>query len=722
MSAGAASPPPDRPPDRPPDHAPDRTADQPLSHDGPAPAIRRLPQPVAAQIAAGEVIERPASVVKELLENAVDAGATRVELLVEGAGLERIRLSDDGRGMPAAELALAFERHATSKLRAAADLWALRSYGFRGEALPSIAAVGEVDCLSRPREGEGQSGEHDRPNDQSPPPTPRQPAPQTAGALLRLRGGAPLPLEAAAAPPGTTIEVRELFARQPARRKFLGGERAERAAIARVCADQALARPQLALQLTLEGRRALRTGGEGQRRAVLAELWGAPAAAAALPFAGADPRAGLEVEGLAAPPLHHRARRGELRLFVNGRPVQSRRLSYALQEAYRELLPARRFPLVACFLAVDPARVDVNVHPAKAQVKLADEDAAFALIQRSLRAALLGERPARQRQPAGFPPDRPAPENPTPENPVIDRDAPPAWLRADPSRANGALANGALANGALAQAVPAEGQAPGTLLERLRPGPPRPESGSQAGFEGASTGATPPLRALGQIDAAFLVAEGPDGLYLIDQHAAHERVLYEQLLGSESSQHESADRERADDEAAGLIARRPAPAQQALLDLAPVELSAAQAAALAEFAPALRALGWEADPFGERALRLRALPAALTRGLGGAGADAPARDPAARLTAVLDELAESPAQDALGRKGEASEEPLRFDPAAAASACHSAVRAGDPLTPEAQRALLRALEACARPHTCPHGRPTLLRLPRDEILRRFLRR
>ena len=415
------------------------------------------------------------------------------------------------------------------------------------------------------------------------------------------------------------MEVRQLFARQPARRKFLSGERAERAAIARVCGDQALALPNLALQLTIEGRRALRSGGEGQRRAVLAELWGASAAEAALPFAGTQPRTGIQVEGLAAPPQYHRAHRGELRLFVNGRSVQSRRMSYALQEAYRELLPARRFPLVALFLEVDPARVDVNVHPTKAQVKLSDEDAAFVLIQRSLREALL----------------------------------------AGGLTLEGGTSVGAVATAAATSTAPGPDRStdralsawnPGGLLMLERPGPRAvsdPAEAAAAGRQSELPGtASPPLRALGQIDAAFLVAEGPDGLYLVDQHAAHERVLYERLL-----------------EAAPRSA-----SQQALLDLDPVELSAAQAGALTDFAPALRALGWDVDPFGERALRLRALPAALVRGLSGEGSGRGrglSRDPAGCLTALLDELAQVPPASLTAEDPSASTPPLRPAPVTA---------------------------------------------------------
>ena len=377
-------------------------------------AIARLPEPIAAQIAAGEVIERPASVVKELIENACDAGARRVRVVIEGAGLERIRVSDDGRGMAAGDLELAFERHATSKLRTVADLDTLATYGFRGEALPSIAAVAEVECLSRL--AGARAGDE-------------------AGARIRFEGGRSLGVEPAGAPPGTTVDVRDLFARQPARRKFLSGSRAERAAIARICSDVALARPELAITLEIDGRTLLSSpgvllsnpgveapgpGDEEALRRACAAVWGVEPASQAIAFAGQRALAGdgpedsldaatMRVWGLAAPPSQHRGRRGGVRLFVNRRPVESRRLVYAAEGAYAELLPPRRFPIVALFLQLDPARVDVNVHPSKATVKLRDEGHAFGLIERSLRAALLGLEPpgteatARESSPA--PPD-----------------------------------------------------------------------------------------------------------------------------------------------------------------------------------------------------------------------------------------------------------------------------------------------------------------------------
>ena len=616
----------------------------------PRAAIRALPRAVAEAIAAGEVIERPASVVKELLENACDAGASRIEVAVQGAGLELLLVRDDGSGMTAAELPLAFQRHATSKLRTLDDLARLRSFGFRGEALPSVAAAADIDCTSRP--------------------------PGAAlGARLRLRGGrapAAQAVEAVGAPRGTTIEVRDLFARQPARRKFLAGPRAERAAIARVCGEAALACPHVAFSLRAEGRRLLATpGGDAAsaagraqaRRDAFAAVWGAEAGAAAVAFRGERalddkgkaPAAGgprLRLEGLAAPPPQSRGRRDGVQIFVNGRPVTAPRLQHAVSEGYAELLPRGRHPLAAVFLETPGDRVDANVHPAKASVKLADERAAFALIQRTLREALLSTLPPRA---GSFAPGGGVAAAPLPP--------PPDFLRAQP------------------QASP--GAAPPLLtgLRARRPAgaPPRPLT--------APLPRLPLLRLVGQLRQTFLVAEGPEGMVLVDQHAAHERVLYERLL------------------AAGAGAPSP---RQILLQPPLLELTAPQAAALDERAADLRALGFETEPFGERTLRLRALPACLSR----PGAE---RDARALLAALLDDLAGAPPEPERG----AATQPQR---AAASAACHGALRAGRTLATAEMRALLHDLEACDNPHTCPHGRPTLLAFPAADLERQFGRR
>ena len=649
----------------------------------PQPArIAELPAAVADAIAAGEVIERPAAAVKELLENACDAGARRIEVEIDGAGLERILVRDDGAGMRPEDLPLAFRRHATSKLRRLDDLTRLHSYGFRGEALPSMAAVAGVDCVSR---------RHDA----------------SLGARLRLHGAISEDdaAEPAGAPPGTTVELRDLFARQPARRRFLPGPRSERAAIARVCGEAALARPEIALQLRVEGRSVLGTPGLPSaprretnspesgpdaappiddleaRRPAFAAIWGSAAAAAAIAFRGEreleDGAGTLRVAGLAARPAYHRGRRDAVRLFVNGRPISSRALQRAVEQAYAELLPGGRYPIAAVFLDLPPGRVDANVHPAKATVKLADERAVFALLQRSLREALLAL-PSLTPGLSG-PPD-PRPAGPLPAMPGLPA-MPPDFLRREPAPAPSSEWEPAQAR---RRALRLAGERPAPL--RAAPGASTtlaPAGLSPAGLSPATAGGLPLLRLVGQLRATFIVAEGPDGMLLIDQHAAHERVVYERLLAARGS---------------------PGGVQQALLEPLLLELTVDQAAALAGHDNALHALGFTLEPFGDRALRVRTVPAVLMNSETGAAATR------ASLEAVLDDLAGAPVEAA------------HHDTVAASAACHGSVRAGMTLAPEEMTALLHNLEACDNPHTCPHGRPTFIGFPAADLERQFGRR
>ena len=345
-----------------------------LRHSADAPArIRELSAAVAGQIAAGEVVERPAAALKELLENALDGGARRITIELAGAGLERLAVRDDGAGIRAAELELAFRRHATSKLSRAEQLWALDGYGFRGEALAAIAAAaGRLLASSRV-------------------------AADPVGSQISYVGGGLQGVERCARGPGTSVELWELFAQQPARRAFLPGPRSERAALTRVAADAVLARPDVGLRLELEGRVTLRHdpaasdsgGAEPALREAWASVFGAEPAERAIWWAGED--AELRVEGLAGAPRDGRRGREGLRLFVNGRPVRDRSLAWALQEAYRGWLPAGRFPLVVARLTAPPDQVDINVHPTKAEVQLREPARAFSLLQRALRAALAGQ-------------------------------------------------------------------------------------------------------------------------------------------------------------------------------------------------------------------------------------------------------------------------------------------------------------------------------------------
>ncbi len=604
----------------------------------PAP-IRELPAAVAAQIAAGEVVERPAAAFKELLENALDAGATRIIAEAEGAGLERLAVHDDGAGIPAGQLELAFRRHATSKLARAEQLWTLDSYGFRGEALPAIAAAAGRLEASTQTDGEA------------------------VGARIVFERGRLTELERCARAAGTSVELEQLFAAQPARRAFLPGPRSERAALARTAGDAALARPDVGLRLELDGRAALRHepaggGPEAALREAWAAVFGAESAERAIWWTEAD-ESGLAVEGLAGAPRDARRGRSGMRLFINARPVRDRSLAWALQEAYRGWLPAGRFPLAAVRLSIPTAAVDVNVHPTKAEVQLREPARAFSLVQRSLRAALTVQ----------------------PASSTLRLRRPDADLEWAPrSGAAGAVSDDA---GAVQGRIDESGSTP----RRAVPAADGAAAGGQAATDSAAGGQAaparrglPPLRMVGQLHRTFIIAEGEQGLVLVDQHAAHERVVYERLLAAKG---------------AGQQARQP------LLDPPVLELAAAEWAVWHESGQELAALGFELDEWGEGALRLRAVPACSgPDGLTTADAERWLRD-------VLSELGGP----------ERSEQP--FDRVAASVACHGSVRRGLVLDAPAMTALLRDLERCADPHSCPHGRPTLVEIAATDLLREF---
>ncbi len=574
--------------------------------------IRLLPPEAAARIAAGEVIERPASIVKELIENALDAGAGRIEVAVESGGIDRIRVRDDGCGIPAEQLADAFERHATSKLRSAEELFAVRSLGFRGEALAAIVAAAEVDCTTRV-------------------------AGESAAATARFRGGRPTAQGSAAGAPGTSVEARDLFAGLPARRAFLRSPRAEARAVARVLEDCALAYPAVAFRLELDGRAALASPGDGEARSAWAAVYDAQSARALLALDHREPAEGglLRVSGLAGPPSLHRGNRGALHLVANGRAIVDRALAFAVERAYEGLLPAGRHPLGLLRIELPPELIDVNVHPTKAEVRFRDERAVARAVGAALRAALSGA---------------PAPEGPLP----ITADASAPWA-APPS-----------------PFVPSPQSSAAALLRSARPAEPREPAPHAPELPLGER--LPALRPLGQVDGTFLVAEAPDGLCLVDQHAAHERVLYERVRAQL---------------AAGEAASQP------LLQAVVAPLSASQAALAAVEAETLAALGWVLEQTDDAALIVRALPVLLGDG-----------DPGAALAELLDRM-------------EAEERLSGPDRTAASLACRAAIRAGDRVTEAQQRELLAALERCALPQTCPHGRPTLLHLSREQLRRSF---
>ncbi|MEW6568705.1 MAG: DNA mismatch repair endonuclease MutL [Chloroflexota bacterium] len=571
-------------------------------------SIRVLPQEVAAAIAAGEVVERPASVVKELIENALDAGASRIRVAIEQGGRSLVEVADDGRGIPASEAPLAFARHATSKLATLEDLFAIRTLGFRGEALASIGAVARMELVTRAQE-------------------------EAVGVRVRVEGGAVAPPEPVGAPAGTVATVRDLFFNVPARQKFLRSETTERRRIETLVTRYALAYPSVHFHLTVDGREAFRSSGTGDVRETLAEVFGLDVARQMIPLPGSA-AGSIDVRGFISPPSVQRSNRRELTVFVNGRWVQDASLGAAVLQAYQGLLMVGRYPLAVILLTVPPGEVDVNVHPAKTEVRFRDPDRVFAVVQRVVRATLLGQAPP--------------PLEPT-----------WSWDRGSWGQTSRAINPDWAAATGLARE-------PEVWTPNVQPGLAGP--------------GVPLLRAVGQVGAAYLVAEGPDGLYLVDQHAAHERILYEKLQAARSS---------------GSVEA------QTLLEPTSLHLPARQAELLEPRLGALRHLGFDVEPFGGGSFRLRSLPVLLA-GLA----------PEAALRAVVEDFEEDEAP-----LGEEEERRL------AARVCkRAAVKSGQVLSLAEQERLLRDLEACQSPRTCPHGRPTMIHLSVETLERQFGRR
>ena len=593
--------------------------------------IRVLEPAVAAQIAAGEVVERPASVVKELLENAIDAAAGRIAVELWGGGIERLRVVDDGHGIPAAEVPIAFHRHATSKLTAAAQLDAIGTLGFRGEALPSIAAVSQTAITTRP-------------------PT------EDAGFRLELHWGEAVDSGRQGCAPGTAIEVRDLFGNLPARRKFLRSAGAEAARIQELVTRYALAFPAIRFQLSSQGRAVFSSSGSGQPREALAAVYGATAAAQMLAVQAAHPDTGYSVEGFISAPGLSRANRTYLTFFVNRRWIQSRMLAYAVEEAYAGLLQVKRYPLAALNIGMPYADVDVNSHPAKREVRFLHDNAVFAAVQRAVRAALVA--------------DSPVPEVAAPTD-----ESGPGRFYGGPrySGTGGGLAPGRPAYPASSPAANPSMETGGILLDAAPD-----EAGIPAPGPGLLARPMTPLKVVGQLRQTYIVAEGDAGMYLIDQHAAHERVLFERIRRQMQERQ---------------------PLSQPLLTPASIELTPAQAETLDAGWEWITGYGFAVEPFGGGYL-LRAVPAILS--------GAP---PATALADILDLAA---LQGPAARR--------REDIMAASIACHASVRAGQPLAAPEMTALLEQLEQAPNPHTCPHGRPTMIHFSSYLMEREFGRR
>jgi DNA mismatch repair protein MutL len=615
--------------------------------------IRILPPDVAAKIAAGEVVERPASVVKELVENAIDAGARTIRVEIQGGGKRLIRVMDDGSGIAAEEVPLAFARHATSKLASVEDLSRVMTLGFRGEALASIAAVSQLTLVSRPTA-------------------------QPAATRIRLEGGQQLALGAAGSPGGTIITVENLFYNVPARLKFLKADATEAAHIHRIVSHYALAYPHIRFALQSDNRLTFQTNGSGDLFDTLAAVFDLETARQMIlvEYSEAERRMGeeartrggeynsddphffassppLSVHGYAGAPALHRGARDQLIFFVNRRWIQDRSLNQAVVQAYHTFLPVGRFPVAVLNIEVDPAEVDVNVHPTKAEVKFRDPREIFKAVQKGVRAAVTAAAPV------------------------------PAYGGHSPSVYNFSGDFGGHAGDTAPWHTSFGGHSRssfsqfGLEAQRTLPMPTADSEGERQFLESSTPQAMPLMRVVGQIQQMYIVAEGPDGLYLIDQHAAHERILYEKLAAQKA---------------------QAAVARQQLLEPVVVELSPGHAALLEAELDALTEVGFELEPFGGTTYRLRAVPEMLSRA-----------DPARALVDILAEMADG----AIPLARETHEK-------IAITVCKRAsIKGGQILSPEEMRELVRQLEATSAPRTCPHGRPTMIHMSAAQLAREF---
>ncbi len=551
--------------------------------------IKILATEVVSKIAAGEVIERPASVVKELIENSLDAGATQIAVEAQGGGVELIKVSDNGTGIPASELELAFHRYATSKIGNLDDLEKISSLGFRGEALPSIAAVAEVEIST-------------------------QTSSDPIGSYMYLKKGEVVRKESRARSQGTTVTVRRLFRYFPARLKFLKSANTENSHIAHLVSQYALAFPEVKFSLVLDKRQSLRTTGNGDLREVVSEIYGSELAQRMLKV---EQRDGLaKVSGLTSPPSLARSNRNYLSFFINRRWVHSPLLTRATEEAYRGLLMDGQHPITVINVSLPAQELDVNIHPAKAQIKFCHEQTVFSSVQKAIEEGLA-------------------------RTPIASSKAVPFSVSSG------------------------QWQSPRMIMD------------NEPAFVVAQlpTLELPVLRVLGQLANTYIIAEGPDGLYLIDQHAAHERILYDRILAQWSHK---------EVEVQGLL-------QPITIEFSPREEETLKAGKefLAEF-------GFAIEPFGNRSYLIRAIPALVARA-----------NIIEIISALLDSLA-------------SKESPNPWEEKIAQSlACHGAIRAGQQLSNEEMRELIKQLEQTKQPRTCPHGRPTMIHLNSHQLEKEF---
>lgn len=581
------------------------------------PTVRLLDPQTVNQIAAGEVVERPASVVKELVENALDAGATKIQIELIDSGRTLIRVTDNGTGMLPLDAASALQRHATSKITSADDLLEVQTLGFRGEALPSIASVSHLQLSSAVTDG--------------------------LRTVLRVEGGQVHTPAAHAGPKGTEITVEDLFFNTPARLKFLKSDTTELGQAMDHISRYAVAYPQVAFRLTHNGQLALQSNGNGQMIDAIASVWSREIARALAEIS--FDAAGMRLRGYVSPPHITKPTRAFQYLFVNGRPVRTRTLTAAVDQAFRDITPDKRFPLLVLMIDIDPARVDVNVSPTKSEVKFQQEGQAFDAIRHSLKHALI-------------------------DHGMM------------PSAEGIAAANEALAQIRAPNMFEASFQAQTPIVD-FRPA----ESFAEAPFPVVPGPARQPfaslldgLKVIGQAMNTFIIAETASGLVIIDQHVAHERILYEYLCGIKGSS---------------------AIEKQALLVPQTLELDRRSAVLLHEKLDEIRAIGFDIEPFGGESYVIRAVPAAIKQ-----------KDPGRILCDLIDEMVET----SVNRRLVPTREQIWI-----MSSCKMAVKAGDPLSIAEMEKLIVDLAETENPYLCPHGRPITITLGRDAMMRMFKR-
>lgn len=625
--------------------------------------IRILTDKVANQIAAGEVVERPASVCKELIENALDAAASQVRIDLKAGGRSLIQVTDDGTGMSRDDAMLAFERHATSKLRQAEDLLSIGTLGFRGEALPSIASVARVTLRTRA-------------------------ADEAAGTVVEVRGGGMRDVREEALAPGTSVAVRDLFYNVPARRKFLRSVKTELAHLVRVATHYSLAHLDKSLRLRNEHGALLDVTPVETARERVYQVFGGDTLARLVEIEPVE-RASFRLSGFASEPQAQRLNRNSIFIFANRRLVRDSLIQRAITSAYENLMPKGAYPFSLLFLELPPEEVDVNVHPAKTEVRFRDPGAVFAFVRDSIRARLIETKPAAP---------LPLPARATPqelESLPGGAEAPPAPREADRPLAPGPAPAGArrfdFAGGQefAPRVAPPSADRP-SAENAVRAGSGLPEAAQQADsghsraplvdLEPTSLVDLSGLQLLGQLHQSFIVAAGNDGLWIIDQHVAHERILFEKVL------------------AARL--RGQVPMQRLLMPVV-LTLTPSQSIAYDELAEEFGANGFEIEPFGGRAIAVKAAPSEL---------------PPGQVEALLRELLDDPQAET--RSLTLADLRKRL---AATVACHAAIKINMPLEAEKMRWLLEELARSDCPMSCPHGRPIALKYSTREILKAFHR-